>query len=91
MPPGPKFGPSATAIEQAAALRVVEQTLARIPPPLLGLTNAVILRNRSLQGWCTDQSARSDLPSALDPKVELGRLLSVLDLLVAHYDLAEAE
>jgi hypothetical protein len=89
--PGPRFGPSSHAIEQAAAERDVRRAFERIPVPLRPVARAVILANRSLQGWCADESARRALAVPLDPKVELGRLLSVLDLLVAHYDLDVAD
>jgi hypothetical protein len=85
--PGPRTGPTASAREQSTAGDEVRRVFRKLPVPLHALTRAVVLGNRSLQGWSTDEAARRGLAKPLDPKIELGRLLSVLDILAAHYAL----
>lgn len=76
---GPSLGPSAAAIETAAAALGLSKALRRVPPVLRPMLVEVVLLNRSLQTWCLAA------PVPLDAKIEMGRLLALLALLVDHY------
>jgi len=75
---GPLTGPSAAAMRQSKAMREVMRALGRVPPAQRPLLTAIVLLNWTLAAWCIAAPRRN-------PQVEMGRLLSVLDLLEEHF------
>jgi hypothetical protein len=84
---GPSAGPSINAVLQAGASSEAMRVLRRFVPPQLLMLEVIVLRNRSLQAWCTERSA--EIGRSINPEVEMGRLLAVLDVLADQYDLAD--
>lgn len=82
---GPKLGPSALAILQAQASQDVKRVLARFAPVQRIMLTEIVLLNRSLAAWVATQSPPPP-KRPLDPDVEMGKLLSILDVLVDHFD-----
>jgi hypothetical protein len=88
---GPKAGPASRSIAQVRALAVYQRAMRLfICPGQIRLIHAVILGNSTLQRWCLTEGER--LGCVLRPGVEMGRLLSILDMLGAHFgtDIEEA-
>lgn len=79
---GPRAGPSAAQIQQAMAAAAVKRAFARFAPSHHTMLIEVVLRNRSLHAWC----ALAAQGKPLDPDIEMGRLLTILDILADHYD-----
>lgn len=80
---GPRSGPSDKAISQAEALDVVRRTYARFVDSHVAMLTAIVLANRSLHAWCADIAEREG--KAPVPAVEMGKLVSILDILVDCY------
>jgi len=88
---GPKTGPANRSVAQIRALAVYQRAMRLfICPGQLRLIHAVILGNSTLQRWCIAEGER--LGVTIRPAVEMGRLLSILDMLAAHFgtDIKEA-
>ena len=84
---GPSAGPSINAVLQANAASEAAQLLRRFAPQQHGMLEMIVLRNRSLQAWCTDRAKATACP--VSPDVEMGRLLSILDVLADQYGLED--
>jgi hypothetical protein len=84
---GPTFGPSINAVLQAQAGTEATQVIWRLAPSQHRMTEAIVLRNRSLQAWCTERAAETR--RTVSPEVEMGRLLALLDVLADHYGLQD--
>jgi hypothetical protein len=82
---GPRAGPAAPATLQAQASAQFAAAFARFAPAQHPLLAAVVLTNHSLYRWCGEEAARRGLAKPLDPKVEMGKLVALLDILVAHF------
>jgi hypothetical protein len=76
---GPVTGPPGSALAQVQALTQARRALARLAPATRTLVAEVVLFNRAIHAWChlTDP--------VRDAKVEMGRLLGALEVLVDHY------
>lgn len=82
---GPLKGPSPAAIVQACADKDVRQVLRHFAPSHCLMLTHILLLNQSLRSWCLRLTAERGKP--VQEHVEMGRLLTILDLLVHHYDL----
>jgi hypothetical protein len=76
-------GPSIGQLAQAGAAREIARTLQRLPATAAPITRAIVIDNTSLAAWCLREAKR--LAHPVDPKVEMGRLLVVLDILAEHF------
>ena len=76
---GPVTFPPRTALERVWAMTQARRALARLAPSARVLVAEVVLMNRAVHAWC-----RQVTPPR-DAKVEMGRLLAALDVLVDHY------
>lgn len=83
---GPHAGPSHGAILQATSSGAIKAALARFAASHQPMLIEIVLNNHSLHWWCAQQQARSGKPTPAD--VEMGRLLTILDILADHYDTA---
>lgn len=75
---GPRSGPAAGALAGVAAARDVQRVKRRFPETQWLMLVFVVLQNRTLAAWC-------GLLQDTNPQVEMGRLLSALEMLVEHY------
>lgn len=80
---GPRGGPSDGAIEQVYACLGFSRVMKLFTGDQQRMIVAVLLENRSVHAWCSVELAAHS--RRLDPKMETGRLLGILDVLVAHY------
>ena len=85
MAAGPRSGPSPGQRAQAAAARDLARALARFTAAQCEMLAAIILANQSIKAW-TEQLGRRPGARRVDPSVETGRLLAILDILAAHYE-----
>lgn len=76
---GPVTAPPRTALERVWALTQARRALARLAPSARLLIAEVVLFNRAIHSWCR----QVDPPR--DAKIEMGKLLGALDVLVDHY------
>jgi len=82
---GPTTGPTVAAILQASAGDQVRRAFRRIPQSRWRMVLEVVLRNQSIHAWCKMLEAEDPMGRAPDPKVEMGRLLTILDILAEVY------
>jgi hypothetical protein len=85
---GPTFGPSINAVLQATASSEAAEVVRRLAPSQHRMAEAIVLRNRSLQAWCTERATA--IGRTANPEIEMGRLLALLDVLADHYELQDA-
>lgn len=83
---GPHAGPSNGAILQATSSGAIKVALARFAASHLPMLIAIVLNNHSLHWWCAQSQARTG--KTTPPDIEMGRLLTILDILADHYDTA---
>jgi hypothetical protein len=81
----PRLGPNQAALGQARAESECRIALARFTTDQNELMIFVVLGNKSLYAWCAHEAARRGLVKSLDAKIEMGRLLAILDILVDHF------
>lgn len=82
--PGPRTGPTESAVAQAQASVAVRETFARFPVAHAAMLVEIVLGNRSLHSWCAMLAEAAD--NAPVPAVEMGKLVSILDVLVDQYE-----
>lgn len=75
---GPIAGPSAAAAMQARCAREVARLLARIPLAHRAMLTEIIILNRSLHNWCSQQRGR-------ESGKEMGKLIVILDIIEDHF------
>jgi hypothetical protein len=80
---GPRSGPSESAISQAEAQERVRLICARFIDSHIAMLTAIVLANRSLHAWCADITERDGSPAVA--ATEMGKLVSILDILVDCY------
>jgi len=83
----PSSGPSARCVDQAAAALAVKRALAQFPPAQVPMLVFVLIDNRPMQAWC--QAVSKARGYAANPQVEMGRLLTLLDLLAWILDVED--
>lgn len=85
---GPRAGPGLEATQRAAAERDVARTLRAIGPAAVPLLIWTVIDSRDVAAWC---AARIDPRTGKKPcaKVQMGRLLGVLDRLAEALGLAQ--
>lgn len=81
---GPRKGPSAGAVLQAESALAIRVVFARFAASHQRMLLAIVVHNRSLHAWCALEHARTQ--KAPVPDLEMGRLLTILDILAVHYD-----
>jgi hypothetical protein len=81
---GPRLGPSAAAVLQATSSGEVKAALDRFAATHHPMLIEIVLRNRSLHAWCANLATKLGKPP--DLHVEMGRLLTILDILADHYE-----
>lgn len=81
---GPHAGPSHGAILQAMSSGAIKAALARFATAHQPMLLEIVLNNRSLHAWCALLEARTGRHP--EQNVEMGRLLTILDILADHYD-----
>jgi hypothetical protein len=80
---GPVSGPSANAVLQVWAAMQARRALTRLAPAARIMLTEVVLFNRSIHAWCAALAAqRGWMP---DKKIEMGKLIAILDILADHY------
>jgi len=80
---GPKPGPGPAALASAKAARTFDRAWKLFPPSQQPMVVGIILRNWAVEYWCQMESDRTG--RRMDPKIEMGKLVAVLELLVEHY------
>lgn len=80
---GPKPGPSKAAHAQTAAWRDFRRATKIFTPDQMQMIFGIILSNWSIQHWCEAESDRTG--RRLNPQVEMGKLLGILECLVGYY------
>lgn len=75
---GPRLAPPKFELRRAAAWREAMRALGCFTAGQRRMLTEIVLCNRSLAMWC-------DIVDAPEPKIEMGRLLTILDVLEAHY------
>jgi hypothetical protein len=83
--PGPRSGPPTAAQVQARAANDLRIALALFSPVQLRMLEIIVLRCASIYAWCILEAEHLHLPKPLDQRVELGRLIAVLDILAQHW------
>ena len=74
----PRAGASHAEMQRTQAQRTVTRALKLFTPEQGTMLWTIILQNQSLYTWARERN--------LDPKVEKGRRLTILDLLVQHFE-----
>lgn len=82
---GPLSGPTTAAEAQAKAAAELRSALDLFTAEQSRMLQVIVLQNRSIGSWCSLEAERQGLAKPLEQRLEMGRLLAVLDILCAHW------
>jgi hypothetical protein len=80
---GPKLGPGKAAQASEKAARDFKRAVRPFGPDQLQMIQGILLRNWAVERWCHMENDRTG--RKIDPRVEMGKLLAILEILAAYY------